>query len=488
MTKTQRRLFIGFLLLVVVAVCFDYAFSKLYNPSTLITIDETGFHPKLVTITEGTKIIFKNTGTEPHWPASNIHPSHEIYPEFDPKRELAPGETWEFVFDKPGVWRMHDHVFSTLTGTITVKSRSTTIASKNTPNSFVALRPITPLQPEGAKDIDLKKVDMVKSANSSTTLNFYLRVLGPKETMRELVTDSQGGSIRDCHAEAHNVGRAAFTMYGSGVFGIPDAASCHSGFYHGAMESFLIENGTENLAQNITALCQQFPTDFGIFECVHGVGHGVMAYMDYELPDALATCDTLSSTYDKNACYGGVFMENIVAGQGNGVEKDHETQWLSDDPHFPCNAIGSDYSKRYQCYQMQTSWMLRLYDYDFKRVGTECTKAPSDMVNVCFKSLGRDAAGNSLRDPAKILAICKNIPSTQYFDWCIEGGLNVIVDFWGGELKDQASNLCTLLPTDSKKKCFSTLAGRIGDITKSPEKKIEICNSFDIEYQSMCKK
>jgi plastocyanin len=458
------------------------------QPTLQITLNDGGFTPAEVTIKQGTKVTFKNTGTVPHWPASNIHPTHEIYPEFDPMRELAPGESWSFIFDKAGKWHMHDHLAANSVGTITVTAVQSSDVSKNTPNKLAGNLTLTPLEPEKATTIDLKSIDMLSGVNDPTKLDFYLRALGPKVVMKEIIADSQSGSVRDCHAEAHKVGRVAFELYGQAVFGVQDAASCHSGFYHGAMEAFLAKSGTDNLAQKIEAVCQQFPTSFGIFECLHGVGHGVMAFENYDLPEALKTCDSLSANWDKNACYGGVFMENIVAGQGHGATTGHDTKWLSKDPHFPCNSVGSDYAKRYQCYQMQTSWMLSLNSYDFAKVGRECTKSPADMIDVCFKSLGRDAAGNSLRDPAKILKICNSLPNSKYFDTCIEGAVNVIIDFWGGELSNQASGLCTILPADHKKACFSIVASRITDITNDPQKQTVICNSIDKEYQSLCKK
>jgi plastocyanin len=85
-----------------------------------IVLTEEGFEPREIHITKGTKVTFTTTRQNQFWPASNLHPSHEIYPEFDPKYPLEPTESWSFVFDKPGVWRFHDHIRSYFTGTIYV--------------------------------------------------------------------------------------------------------------------------------------------------------------------------------------------------------------------------------------------------------------------------------------------------------------------------------------------------------------------------------
>jgi plastocyanin len=85
-----------------------------------IEMDETGFSSDAITIKKNTEVLFKNTGSQAHWPASNVHPTHGIYPEFDPQRPIPPGESWTFVFTKVGNWRMHDHLISRIAGTIVV--------------------------------------------------------------------------------------------------------------------------------------------------------------------------------------------------------------------------------------------------------------------------------------------------------------------------------------------------------------------------------
>ena len=86
-----------------------------------ITMRDDGFDPSSVTIGVGQTVTFVNAGASDHWPASGIHPTHEIYPEFDPRRGIAPGSSWSFRFDRAGIWRFHDHLFANLTGTVTVQ-------------------------------------------------------------------------------------------------------------------------------------------------------------------------------------------------------------------------------------------------------------------------------------------------------------------------------------------------------------------------------
>ena len=78
------------------------------------------FEPTEISVASGTKVVFKNQDTKPRWPASNLHPTHGLYPEFDPKEQIEVGSEWVFVFDKPGTWRYHDHLIPELRGTVQV--------------------------------------------------------------------------------------------------------------------------------------------------------------------------------------------------------------------------------------------------------------------------------------------------------------------------------------------------------------------------------
>lgn len=87
----------------------------------VIKLEANGFSPRTLTIKAGDSVTFINEDTEEHWPASDDHPAHQIYPGFDPKRALCPSERWSFKFDRAGTWGMHDHLFSSLRGTIIVE-------------------------------------------------------------------------------------------------------------------------------------------------------------------------------------------------------------------------------------------------------------------------------------------------------------------------------------------------------------------------------
>lgn len=97
------------------------AVTDLSVATVTVHVDETGFTPQAITITAGTTVSFINDGQGQHWPASDVHPTHTILPEFDSKRSLETGETYSYTFTKAGTWRCHDHLAASNTCTITVE-------------------------------------------------------------------------------------------------------------------------------------------------------------------------------------------------------------------------------------------------------------------------------------------------------------------------------------------------------------------------------
>lgn len=85
-----------------------------------VVLSDVGFEPSYVRVSRGARVTFTTTRPDPFWPASNPHPTHVIYPAFDPKAPIASSSTWSFVFDKIGTWGYHDHLRSYYTGTIDV--------------------------------------------------------------------------------------------------------------------------------------------------------------------------------------------------------------------------------------------------------------------------------------------------------------------------------------------------------------------------------
>jgi len=85
-----------------------------------VVYDGTKFSPASLTIKQGDIVVFKNQSDGPFRVASDPHPTHSNYPEFDSKTAIAAGSSFEFKFTKIGTWGYHDHLNASATGTIKV--------------------------------------------------------------------------------------------------------------------------------------------------------------------------------------------------------------------------------------------------------------------------------------------------------------------------------------------------------------------------------
>src|SRR5262249_55019927 len=133
--------------------------------------------------------------------------------------------------------------------------------------------------------------------------------------------------VSQCHPLTHVIGREAALSFKdvSSAYTHGDSF-CWSGYYHGVLETFLGRIGRDHLTDQINNICSDLNADgkysFNYFNCVHGLGHGLMAITDDDLPTSLKYCDALKGDWEQQSCAGGVFMENVIADGLN-----HVTNW-----------------------------------------------------------------------------------------------------------------------------------------------------------------
>jgi plastocyanin len=81
----------------------------------------TAFEPSTLTIKAGETVKFENKSGDDFWPASNVHPTHLLYPGFDAKKPILDGGSYSFTFTKTGSWGYHNHLTPDIEGTIVVQ-------------------------------------------------------------------------------------------------------------------------------------------------------------------------------------------------------------------------------------------------------------------------------------------------------------------------------------------------------------------------------
>jgi hypothetical protein len=232
-----------------------------------------------------------------------------------------------------------------------------------------------------------------------------------------------------------------------------------SGCYHGVLQGYflaLAREGREPGTAELDGMCEPHrATSFLLFQCAHGMGHGLMAFHGNHLPASLASCDLASDGQVREWCYGGAFMENVMqvanphhtagghaetqgahAGHGGdaagGAAHVAHGQWRAldrDDPQYPCDAVARKYQEA--CYTMQTSPILLFNEGDIEATTRACEAAPAVFVPTCFSSLGRDLTAWADRDPLRLVGMCERTGEAaagRALQWCISGAAMTLMN------------------------------------------------------------
>ncbi len=211
-------------------------------------------------------------------------------------------------------------------------------------------------------------------------------------------------TVAVCHRIAHALGAGALAHYDGDVGRAfaDGSAVCWSGYYHGILERAFVGVSEDELPAVSRRLCGSAEVrrnDFTAYQCVHGLGHGLMIYTDYDMPLALATCDALATQWDQTSCTGGVFMENLQTSYGT------KSKWLrDDDPLYPCPTLAERH--KLYCYLMVTS---RILDVVARRLAADGRLVPQggggvdrDVLPVARpRRVGTFVAGSG-RDPSHL--------------------------------------------------------------------------------------
>lgn len=485
----KRLFFYLFLILLLTSSALAHGQKK-----TVIVNMDDGFDPAQIKIVQGDTVKFINNGESPAWPASDIHPTHQIYPDFDPKKPILPGKIWSFEFDRAGEWRFHNHLKPELVGkVIVVADPDFEPPSKPNNRNFIAkLKDVFVSIFIKIKDYILVyqevlkiKEDSKEIFKSDISLLAYIKKFGPIKTIDRL--DQLQGEFGDCHQRAHKAGRLAFEIYGNKVFSNREY-KCHSGLQHGAIEAFFHKFGTSSLNQNVKEFCNAKEVSFISHQCFHGIGHGLMAWSNYDLPQALEKCDLLS--LGQSSCYTGVFMENVVGGlAAEEKSKNHKssldvhyTNYLNSEPLYPCTIVEGKY--RQDCYFYQTSRMLQLFGPDFSKIADSCLSIPQTYQTSCFLSMGRDASGQHQSNLPAIIKDCDFATGDHQTD-CIIGAVQD--QFWDKTGANQGLEFCKLLTKPGQKKvCYINLLNRAKELLTKHEA-VSYCNSFEEAYRFVCR-
>lgn len=351
-----------------------------------IVYTNDGFVPQDIVITKKDRVIFKNNSDRPFWPASDPHPLHSIYPQFDPKRPIESGESWAFIFPKTGEWKFHDHLFPVNRGIVNV------------------------LDPKDVKDpaMALKRDEVEKLIEKKGVENAYKHL----KTIYDPATAA-------AHSTFHLFGEVLYQKFS--VNGI-EYCDGFAGFgcYHGHFIKAVAEKGVE-IAIELDKVCLAKFGEKGL-GCPHGIGHGLLEYFGHgKITEALEICKKLTWKGPLFGCSGGVFMENNFP---TVFEKDGARRVSTREAHGnlfqPC--IDAPVGYKQACYFEQASWWNDVLKRDSQKIGNFCNSLKDQSENEsCLLGAGNSIAEISEYNANEVAQYCKSVPGNKSIALCRAG-------------------------------------------------------------------
>lgn len=445
-----------------------------------VTLTNNGFSPDSITVHKGETVTFKTKRGVSFWPASNTHPSHGIYPEFDPKRALSSDESWSFTFTKPGRWGYHDHLTPSMTGTVIVLEEGAAVNWKT---------------PTKIKDCTQIEEVYAKSQCWDELLTYTLKRKGLAAAFDIFIdlyqTDPE--IPKSCHGWGHILGKAAYDLFKDEkkVVLRPESSYCGYGFYHGFMESSLLDSG--NLGE-MKAFCEdaqkQISEDSGVYiNCVHGIGHGSVNIDDPSiwgnfqamLEPGLANCAKILTTPgDLLTCQEGAFnaMTSNVNDELYGLSLDRDNFF------GVCRGQEERYKK--PCYFEFLGLVSAVAGNDFDKAAKLLLRENlgRELEQYLILKLAGDFMQYDIVNPSyeKTILQCRNLPSYLYKQ-CFNGVLTGFTAHGDPErayIKGLVFCEEDLLTEDEKKECYRYI------VSTTVPKDSDVCKTIPEAYREYC--
>lgn len=318
----------------------------------------------------------------------------------------------------------------------------------------------------------------------------------------------------DYHLLAHAVGEILYKQQG-----IEGIKICTNDFRNACSHSVVIsifrKDGVKALGQ-ISDACKKAPGGKGAYTmCFHGLGHGVLAYANYNMEEAVKLCErTGTKEYNQQEyveCVGGITME-----MANGVhdvklwQKMYPVYFSKDDPLSPCDRDFIPDLVRPQCYVYLTPSLFEAAGAtddsptasQFDTAFTYCDRIPlSDPASrdSCYGGFGKEFIVLSQGGDIRQMETLTKEQLQLVNNWCLladypdsirscltQAGNSL---YWGGENSWDASvSLCGVVSSDQKKDCYKNIMSAVSYYSDDPGDKKAFCQALPNSFQEECEK
>jgi hypothetical protein len=319
----------------------------------------------------------------------------------------------------------------------------------------------------------------------------------------------------DMHLMGHIVGDELYKQQG-----IKGMQVCTQDFRNACSHTIVVgaffDKG-EAAFPEITDVCRKAPGGKGAYTmCFHGLGHGVLAYLNFDLKKAITMCEKTGSKTNQNReaveCIGGTVMEILEGGfHDRATWAEQRVKYVSNEhPLAPCDSDFMPDEARSICYTYLTPHLLEVAGanlgsptvVDYEKAFPFCDKVPVSQPQnrqACYGGFGKEfvvlaqdrdvrAVEDMSEDRlANVYAWCKLAHNEQGTKACMESAIGSL--YWGGENNPKAAiRFCSIIDDSAlQQDCAENLIMQVSFYMDDKGYRQNFCSQLPESYQAICK-
>ena len=328
----------------------------------------------------------------------------------------------------------------------------------------------------------------------------------------------------DGHVFAHGIGIAAYESAETvGQTFSKCTAEFQSGCYHGVIQAYFADRrgGDAGVTPaKLNGLCTAYRTVAGRwlqFQCAHGIGHGLMAVQSHNLLRALDSCDLLADAFERDACWGGAFMENVVnatsphhmsttrvadVGAAGGEHAGHDMAGMNHEGmdmsthHDSAGGHEGHEGMNHEGMSHDSAGHAGMAGMEhshgestFKALDTEeplypCTIVKEQHRHACYLMQTSSILYFNHGDFADAAKQCARAPSAHQNTCYVSLGRDA--NSWGRGSRERASAFCQQAPETAQPFCYIGLVKNIVDVTSDARDGLSFCRMVPDASKPAC--
>jgi len=306
-----------------------------------------------------------------------------------------------------------------------------------------------------------------------TQIMTLINDLGPEQAYNEVVDLAKKSKSGNAHTLGHAYGHAAFLL---DVDPAEIFSFCRTELLYGCMHEFVgqlfYRHGLEYITE-LERLCLNESNIKLYLGCMHGLGHGLVAYAGYNeshLFEIIKHCDDILFGDYTLGCYGGVFMEY---NSRDLIDEPARTVSV-DDPYHPCVDKGK-YTD--PCiFWLPLLWAQTLPNANKQTLMDLCTDFPGSIKEKasCYEGVGRTMVAASVEDFAYTAYLCDTIGRVSNDAW-LGCRSSAIRDYWSipEEIDQNTETRCINLSGDKYELCTEYMQEKVDFYNKATNQLLE---------------